>query len=207
MDLKSFYMKNLFKILILLSISHSTLAKSKVLFLGDSLTEGYGISKESTYPVILQKVLNSKYQISIDILNGSVSGSTTASSLSRLKWFLKGKPNILVLALGSNDGLRGVDLSTSKENLKKTILLAKENSMKIILAGMYIPPNYGPKYTSEFKNMYKELESELKVVLIPFLLEGVATIKNLNLSDGIHPNEKGHEIMANTLLKYIRPLL
>lgn len=207
MDLKYYYMKNLTKIFIFTFLTLSSFAQQKVLFLGDSLTEGYGISKDRTYPVLIKKILKEKHNISIETLNGSVSGSTTASSISRLKWFLRGKPNILVLALGANDGLRGVDLKTSKDNLRKTILLAKENSMKVILAGMYIPPNYGPKYTTQFKSMYKELEIELDVVLIPFLLEGVASVKKLNLSDGIHPNELGHEKIAQTLLKYIRPLL
>jgi acyl-CoA thioesterase-1 len=200
-------MKNLLKIITIFSLLFSAYAQKKVLFLGDSLTEGYGIAKENSYPVVLQKVLKSKHNTSIEILNGSVSGSTTASSLSRLKWFLRGKPDVLILALGANDGLRGVDLSSSKENLKKTIILAKENSMKVILAGMYIPPNYGPKYTKEFRQMYKDLEKEMEVILVPFLLEGVASVKELNLSDGIHPNEKGHKVMAKTLIKYIRPLL
>ncbi|WP_127715834.1 arylesterase [Halobacteriovorax sp. HLS] len=200
-------MKKLYKILLILFISFSTLAAKKILFIGDSLTEGYGVAKEKSYPIILKELLKSDHSIDIEVLNGSVSGSTTASSFSRFKWFLKGKPDILVLALGANDGLRGIDLKASKINLSKTIELAQENGIKVVLAGMYIPPNYGPKYTSEFKKMYLSLEKEYKLTLIPFLLDGVAANKDLNISDGIHPNENGHEVIAKNLVKYLRPLL
>lgn len=179
----------------------------KILFLGDSLTEGYGIAKEKAYPYILKQDLLEKEKIKIEIINGSVSGSTTASAESRLKWFLRGKPDILVLALGANDGLRGIDLKSSKNHLSKTIILAQKNKVKVVLAGMYIPPNYGVDYTTKFRSMYRELEKEYKVLLIPFLLDGVAADKKLNQSDGIHPNELGHEVMAKKILKYLRPLL
>jgi acyl-CoA thioesterase-1 len=200
-------MKSLIKILFIVLISFNTLAVKKVLFLGDSLTEGYGVSKDAAYPVILQDLLLKEHKIKIDILNGSVSGSTTASSISRLKWFVRARPDILVLALGANDGLRGIDLKSSKENLSKTIKLALDNKMTVILAGMYIPPNYGPTYTKDFRKMYLELESEYKLTLIPFLLDGVAANKKLNISDGIHPNELGHKKIAENLVKYLRPLL
>mgnify|MGYP000055957668 FL=1 len=113
----------------------------------------------------------------------------------------------LILALGANDGLRGIDLASSKENLSKTISLAKEKGLTIVLAGMYIPPNYGPKYTSEFKQMYQDLQKKFDLVLIPFLLEGVAANKDLNISDGIHPNELGHKKIAQNLIPFLRPLL
>ncbi|ATH07587.1 arylesterase [Halobacteriovorax marinus] len=194
------------KLLLILSIlfSYSAFSKTKVLFIGDSLTEGYGVAKESAYPMILKSLLKEKHKKDIEVINGSVSGSTTASGLSRLKWFLRSKPEVLVLALGANDGLRGIKLDSSKENLKAIIKLAKDKNMKVILAGMYMPPNYGPDYTKKFRNMFTTLKEEMKIDLIPFLLDGVAAKKELNLSDGIHPNELGHKKMAENLLPYFR---
>ncbi len=174
-----------------------------ILFIGDSLTEGYQIDPSKAYPSLIQNELGDDFKI----INGSVSGSTTSSGLSRLRWFLKANPDILVLALGANDGLRGIILEKSKENLIKIINLAKEKKMKIILAGMMLPPNYGEEYTKDFKKMFEELAEDPDISLIPFLLEGVAAEKELNLDDGIHPNEKGHEKMKQTVLKYLRPHL
>jgi acyl-CoA thioesterase-1 len=174
-----------------------------VLFIGDSLTEGYNIDPDKAYPSLIQKEFGDK----IKVINGSVSGSTTASGLSRLRWFLKSSPNILVLALGANDGLRGIVLEKSKENLLKIIELAQENNIEVLLAGMMLPPNYGKEYTNDFKKLFKNIAKEKNVVLIPFLLDKVAAEPLYNLEDGIHPNEKGHEIMKTTVLKYLRPLL
>ncbi|WP_372651379.1 arylesterase [Halobacteriovorax sp.] len=193
-------------IILLFFISTSVLADTKILFIGDSLTEGYGISKEKSYPYLLKDLLLSKHDTKVEIINGSVSGSTTASGLSRLKWFLRSKPEVLILALGANDGLRGIELGSSKKNLASIISLAKEKKMKVILAGMQMPPNYGADYTKKFRDMFLELKKEYKITLIPFLLEGVAAKKELNLSDGIHPNELGHKKMAENLLPYFRSL-
>ena len=192
------------KIIILLMLLVIPPAFSKtILFIGDSLTEGYQIDPSKAYPSLIQNELGDDFKI----INGSVSGSTTSSGLSRLRWFLKANPDILVLALGANDGLRGIILEKSKENLIKIINLAKEKKMKIILAGMMLPPNYGEEYTKDFKKMFEELAEDPDISLIPFLLEGVAAEKELNLDDGIHPNEKGHEKMKQTVLKYLRPHL
>lgn len=191
---------------IFIFISCSSFASTKVLFIGDSLTEGYGVAKESSYPFILKKLLLEKYSKKIEVINGSVSGSTTASGLSRLKWFIRSKPEVLILALGANDGLRGINLDSSKKNLADVIKLAQEKSMKVILAGMQMPPNYGAAYTKKFRDMFTSLKKEYKITLIPFLLEGVAAKKELNLSDGIHPNELGHKKMAQNLLPYFRAL-
>ncbi len=192
-------------IFILLCIS-TVHADTKVLFIGDSLTEGYGISKEKSYPYLLKDLLLSKHNTKVEVINGSVSGSTTASGLSRLKWFLRSKPEVLILALGANDGLRGIDLSSSKKNLASIIKLAQDKKMKVILAGMQMPPNYGADYTKKFRDMFIELKKDYNITLIPFLLEGVAAKKELNLSDGIHPNELGHKKMAENLLPYFRSL-
>ncbi|PIK15376.1 arylesterase [Halobacteriovorax sp. JY17] len=193
-------------IILFLITTCSIFADTKVLFIGDSLTEGYGIAKEKAYPYLLRDILEKKYSKKIEVINGSVSGSTTASGASRLKWFLRSKPEVLILALGANDGLRGIDLTSSKKNLAAIISMAKSKDMKVILAGMYMPPNYGRDYTKKFRDMFVELKKEYSVTLIPFLLEGVAAKKALNLSDGIHPNELGHKKMAENLLPYFRSL-
>jgi acyl-CoA thioesterase-1 len=187
-------------------LSPALYAGSTLLFIGDSLTEGYGVPKEKSYPSLVASSLKKK-GLKIKLLNGSVSGSTTASGLSRLRWFLKAKPNILILALGANDGLRGVKLSDSEKSLRKIIKLAINNKIKVVLAGMLLPTNYGEKYRTDFKKMYKRLEVEFTLVKIPFLLSGVGGEAKYNQEDGIHPNEAGHEIIALTVLKTLDPLL
>lgn len=180
--------------------------QTTVLFLGDSLTEGYGVAKEKSYPNLVEQALKQKGK-PIKILNGSVNGSTTASGLSRLRWFLKANPNVLLLALGANDGLRGIKLESSEKNLRKIIAKAKERNMKIIIAGMLLPTNYGPEYRTKFEKMFAKLAKELDLTYIPFLLVGVGGEKKMNQEDGIHPNEKGHEKIAQTVLKFLEPLL
>ncbi|MFT6070644.1 MAG: acyl-CoA thioesterase-1 [Bacteriovoracaceae bacterium] len=196
----------LIPLFLIVLFSHSLYAGSTLLFIGDSLTEGYGVPKEKAYPSLVAKELEKKGK-TIKLLNGSVSGSTTASGLSRLRWFLKAKPSILILALGANDGLRGVKLSDSEKNLRKIIELAKENKIKVVLAGMLLPTNYGEAYRTDFEKMYKKLEKEFSLVKIPFLLEKVGGEAKYNQEDGIHPNVAGHEIIAQTVLKTLDPLL
>ena len=181
----------------------------KILCLGDSLTEGYGVPKHESYPSLLQSLLQNEGYKSVEVANGGISGSTTASSLRRLQWHLKGKkkPDIVILALGANDGLRGQDVKNSQENLEKTIELAQKNKIRILLAGMKMPPNYGNKYTKEFEAIFPKLAKKYNLPMIPFLLAGVATEKDLNLPDGIHPNGEGYKIVANTVLKYLKPLM
>ena len=201
-------MKISFFIWLFLIISTSVFSadQTTILFIGDSLTEGYGVDKKNSYPALIEKQLLSEGK-KVKVMNGSVSGSTTSSGKKRLRWFLKGKPKFLILALGANDGLRGIKLDVSKKNLDEIIALANKNKIHVLLAGMMLPPNYGPDYTKKFKSMYSTLAKKHKLTLIPFLLEGVASIKELNQADGIHPNEKGHVIMKDTVLKYLRPLL
>lgn len=188
------------------AVGETQAEKKVILFLGDSLTEGYGIDESKAYPVLVGQALK-KDGINVEILNGSVSGSTTASGVSRLRWFLKKKPDIMLLALGANDGLRGLKVENSKENLSKIISLAKQNDIKVVLAGMLMPPNYGASYRSEFEDMYKSLVKDNKLEFIPFLLEGVAGVKNLNIADGVHPNEKGHEVMAKLVTRKFKEIL
>ncbi|MEH0862581.1 arylesterase [Halobacteriovorax sp. DPLXC-1] len=194
------------KLLLVLLISFSAFASNKVLFLGDSLTAGYGIDPEKAYPNLVRDILK-KEGIEITVMNASISGSTSASAVSRLKWSLRGKPDVMLLALGANDGLRGIKLHSTKDNLKKAIKLAKSKGVKVILAGMQIPPNYGPEYTKEFKKMFPDLKKEEGVTLLPFLLKDVAGQRKLNLDDGIHPNEEGHKIIAKTVAPFIKGAL
>lgn len=185
-----------------LFLSESARASDKsILFLGDSLTEGYGIDETKAYPVLVGK------ELGVKILNGSVSGSTTASGLGRLKWFLKAKPTHMLLALGANDGLRGLKLEDSKKHLESIIELAQKNGIDVVLAGMLMPPNYGESYRAQFKSMYEGLAKKYKLDFIPFLLEGVAANPTLNISDGIHPNEAGHEIIARLVSKKFKEIL
>ena len=177
-----------------------------VLMLGDSLTEGYGVSTEQAYPHLVEQQLKSEGH-DVKVISAGVSGATSASGPPRLKWYLKAKPDILVLALGANDGLRGISINSLEKNLSTTIEMAQKNNMLILLAGMRMLPNYGPKYTKEFAELYPKLAKKYKLDLIPFLLDGVAAQPQYNLPDRIHPNEKGHKILANTVTQYLKPLL
>ena len=181
----------------------------KVLLLGDSLTEGQGVAEDATYAANLERELKALGRTDIIIRNAGLGGSTSASGLSRLRWHLKEKPppDILVLALGPNDGLRGLDTGAMKRNLRAVVRLAAEKKMKVLLAGMKIPPNYGRDYAARFQAVFAELAREERVALIPFLLEGVAADPELNLPDGIHPNEAGYRVVAATVLKHLLPLL
>lgn len=200
--MKKWFIFSCFLFLFIRPLGAESIAPIKVLFLGDSLTEGYGVSKDKSYPEIVKKILLKK-GVAIEVLNGSVSGSTTASSESRLKWFLKAKPAILFLAVGANDGLRGIKVEESQKNLRECIQKAKSANLKVILAGMMVPPNYGPDYSKKFRKMYSDVASEESVTLMPFLLENVAGEKSLNQEDGIHPNELGHVKMAENVSKYL----
>ena len=178
-------------------------APVRILFLGDSLTAGLGVEPREAYPSLIQKMLEDKQMHHITITNGSISGSTTAGAVSRLKWFLRAKPDILVLALGANDGLRGLSLDEMEKNLDGTIALAKENRIRVILAGMEIPPNYGPEYTKAFREVFPSLARRHQIEFIPFLLENVAGNPSLNQADGIHPNAQGHRIIAAHVLPFL----
>ena len=179
----------------------------KILVLGDSLTEGYGIDSEKAFPAILEEMAKAKGHEDVKVINGGVSGSTTASGLSRLNWFFKAKPEIIIIALGANDGLRGLKVEKSKENLEAIITKSKEKGLKVILGGMKMPRNYGKEYRDQFEKMYKDLYKKHKVIFIPFLLKNVGGVPKLNLADGIHPNEEGHKVVAKNVYEYLGPLL
>lgn len=179
-----------------------------LLFFGNSLTAGYGIDQEDAFAGLTQDRIDS-LGLDYRVINGGLSGETTAGGLSRLDWFLEDEPTIFVLELGGNDGLRGILPAESKRNLIGIIdkVRAKYPDTKIILAGMQIPPNMGQEYTEEFKSIYPEVAAEKNVTLIPFLLENVGGIPELNLPDGIHPTEEGHKIVFETIWPYIESLI
>lgn len=179
-----------------------------ILFFGNSLSAGYGIDPEDAFPGLVQARLDSLGE-NFKVINGGLSGETTAGGLSRLDWFLEEEPYIFVLELGGNDGLRGIQLSETKKNLLAIIdkVRSKYPDTKIILAGMQIPPNMGQEYTNEFMKIYPAVAAEKQVTLIPFLLEGVAGNPELNLPDGIHPTEEGHQIVFGTVWPFIEELI
>lgn len=193
-------MKYIYFILTLL-INFSAFGKT-ILILGDSLTEGYQLAKEEAYPSLIEKELSKKHP-DIKVINGGVSGATSASGLKRLDWYLKARPEIMVLALGANDGLRGLKPNDTEKNLSLTIEKAQSRQIKVILAGMKMPPNYGEKYRKEFESVFEKIAHKYKLKSIPFLLEGVGGVPELNLPDGIHPNKKGHEVMAKNVLRVL----
>lgn len=190
----------------LMMFSLNLWAKEKIVFIGDSLTAGYGVEKEYAYPALVQKKID-ELGLNWEVINGGISGSTTASGMSRMKWFIKTQMKIVVLALGANDGLRGIKVEESEKNLAQTIEFAQQNKIKVILAGVQIPPNYGKEYTENFKNIYPKLAQKYNVPLIPFIIEGVAGKREFNISDGIHPNREGHKIVSETVFKYIKEYL
>lgn len=182
--------------------------KKTILFFGNSLTAGYGIDQDDAFAGLIQARLDSLGK-DFRVINGGLSGETTAGGLSRLDWFLEDEPYIFVLELGGNDGLRGILLSETKSNLLAIIdkVRGKYPDTKIILAGMQIPPNMGIEYTQEFSAIYPAVAKEKNVTLIPFLLEGVAGNRDLNLPDGIHPTEEGHKIVMETVWPFIESAL
>ncbi|MEO0508122.1 MAG: arylesterase [Bacteroidota bacterium] len=171
-----------------------------ILFFGDSLTAGYGLELEEAFPALVQKRLDS-LDFKYTVINSGLSGETTSGGRNRLNWVLKQKVDIFVLELGANDGLRGIPLVETRKNLQAIINLVKQKNedTQIVLAGMQIPPNMGPEYTTEFRKIFPELATENEIALIPFLLEGVAGIPTLNLEDGIHPNTEGHQIVLENV--------
>ena len=199
-------MMRLLWLLLILSLnawSAESAAPKKFVLIGDSLTEGYGVARDQAYPALVQKKLGDKVQI----INASISGSTSASAPSRMKWQLKSKPDLILLALGANDGLRGLPVDKIEENLSAAIALAEAEHIKVILGGMYLPPNYGAEYTAQFKKVFKKVADKHNIPMIPFLLNGVAGKAELNQADGIHPNEKGHAIVADTVYQAVKKLL
>ena len=188
------------------SAARVTDARPKIVALGDSLTAGYGLSETQAYPALLQRRIDAdgyKFQV----VNAGVSGDTTAGGLRRLDWALQGEVKILIVALGGNDGLRGLPVGEMKRNLSKIIATARARGITVVLAGIEAPPNYGAEYASSFRAVFSDLAREERVVFIPFLLDRVAGLPHLNLGDGIHPNEQGAAIVSETVWQAVKPVL
>jgi acyl-CoA thioesterase-1 len=180
--------------------------KPRIVFLGDSLTAGLGLPPDQSYPSLIAKKLD-EHDLDYEVVNAGVSGDTSAGGVRRLDWSLEGDVKVLVVALGANDGLRGLPTGDLKKNLASILARARDKQIAVILAGMEAPPNNGPDYTREFRKVYVELAAEYKVRLIPFLLQGVAGDASLNQPDGIHPNTRGAAIVADLVWKELAPAL
>lgn len=186
-----------------------TVAKKKtIVFFGNSLTAGYGLSPSQAFPAIIQKKIDS-LGLPYEVINAGVSGETSSGGKTRIDWILRQPVDIFILELGANDGLRGIPLSETKKNLQAIIdkVKSKNAATKLIFAGMEIPPNMGQKYTTEFRNIYTELAAKNAMTLIPFILEGVGGEPALNQEDGIHPTAEGHKIVAANVWKSLEKLL
>ena len=177
-----------------------------ILVLGDSLTAGFGLPEEENYPSLLQNRLREN-GFPHRVVNGGVSGDTSAGGLARLDWLFRQRVDILLVALGGNDGLRGLSPESMRENLARIIQRAEKEGARVLLAGMKIPTNYGKDYRGRFEAVYPNLAKEYGVALVPFLLEDVAAVPGLNQPDGIHPNTEGARKVAETVWPHLKALL
>ena len=187
----------------------TTQSKKRIVVFGDSLTAGYGLDNvNDAFPGVLQSMIDS-LQLKYTVVNSGVSGETTAGGRNRIDWILSQKPDVFILELGGNDGLRGVSLKETRQNLQSIItsVQTKYPDCQIVLAGMQIPPNLGQDYTAEFKNIFPEIAEKNNIKLIPFLLEDVGGIQELNQPDGIHPTKEGHQIVAKNVWSILGPRL
>jgi acyl-CoA thioesterase I len=179
----------------------------KILIYGDSLSAAYGIAQQQGWSILLQKKLIAKHY-QYDVINASISGETTSGGLSRLATTLdEFKPNIIILELGANDGLRGLPLKEMTQNLSTMITLSKKSKAKVLLVSMRIPPNYGSKYTASFSQIYSQLSQQHKVLLVPFMLENIAAKPNLIQDDGLHPNARGQPIILENIWPKLQLML
>jgi acyl-CoA thioesterase-1 len=177
-----------------------------VVFLGDSLTAGLGVNEDQAYPAVVAQRL-AKAGHPVRLLNAGVSGDTSAGGLRRLQWLLAQHPAIVVVGLGSNDGLRGLPLEQTEANLRDIIARARDAKCRVLLLGMMVPPNYGPDYAPKFAAMFPRIAKDLDVPLVPFLLEGVGGRSDLNQGDGIHPTAAGHRILAENVYPKLEPIV
>jgi acyl-CoA thioesterase-1 len=186
----------------------SAVTKKTIVFFGNSLTAGYGLSPSEAFPAIIQNKIDS-LGLPYKVINAGVSGETSSGGNGRIDWILKQPLDVFVLELGANDGLRGIPLSETKKSLQSIIdkVKAKYPEAKLVLAGMQIPPNMGVTYTTEFRNIYPDLAKKNAAMLIPFLLEGVGGDLKLNQQDGIHPTAEGHQIVAENVWRVLEDLL
>ncbi len=183
-------------------------ARKNIVFFGNSLTAAYQLSPEQGFPALIQQKIDS-LGLAYTCVNAGLSGETTADGVHRVDWILQQPVDVFVLELGGNDALRGLPVAKSKENLQAIVqkVQAKYPSCKIVIAGMLAPPNLGAAYTNAFRDMFADIAKTNKAAIIPFLLENVGGIPDLNLEDGIHPNPTGQKIVAENVWKVLKPLL
>jgi acyl-CoA thioesterase-1 len=201
-------MRYVFLALLLFLFAFGFQDEKVILFLGDSLSAGFGLDVAEAFPSLIQKRIEQE-KLPFKVVNAGLSGETTAGGLRRIDWLLKQKVDVLVIELGGNDGLRGIAPSETEKNLQGIIDKAREKNpdMVIVLAGMQAPPNMGKDYTEKFRAIFPRLAKKNSITLIPFLLEGVAGNPNLNLPDGIHPTAEGHRLIAQTVWSTLNPVL
>jgi len=178
----------------------------RIVVLGDSIAAGLGLPQSQAFPALLQAHLDA-LGYTAEVVNAGVSGDTTAGALRRLDWALDGDVRILIVALGGNDGLRGLPVEQMKANLGRIIETAQSRGIAVLLAGMEAPPNFGPSYTARFRQVFIELTRQYKVTLVPFLLAGVAGRPELNQADGVHPNAEGARVVADTVWQALHPMV
>jgi acyl-CoA thioesterase-1 len=178
----------------------------RVVALGDSLTAGLGIPRDQAYPAVLQEKLTAK-GYAFEVINAGVSGDTSADGLRRVNWALEGDVRLLIVALGANDGLRGLPAGQMKRNLQGIIDRARQRGIPVLLVGMEAPPNYGEQYAAQFRQVFQDLAKENALVFVPFLLEGVAGVMDLNQPDGIHPTAAGAARIADRLWPVVETMI
>ena len=184
-------------------------AKQKtILFFGNSLTAGYGLEPAQAFPALIQEKLDSA-NLNYKVINAGLSGETSAGGKSRISWVLRQPIDVFVLELGANDGLRGIPLASTRQNLQAILDTVRQKSpgAQLVIAGMQLPPNLGAAYTGEFREIFRELAQQNNATLIPFLLEGVGGVPNLNQPDGIHPTAEGHRIVSQNVWQVLQPVL
>lgn len=179
-----------------------------ILFFGNSITEGYQLEQSEAFPALIQQKLDS-LQLDYTTINAGLSGETSSGGVGRVKWVLNQQVDIFVLELGANDGLRGINPEETNKNLRAIIetVVEKNAATKILLCGMMVPPNMGPDYGAKFKEIFPSIAKDYEVTYLPFLLDGVAGIPELNLQDGIHPTPEGHKIVAQNIWEKLEPML
>jgi acyl-CoA thioesterase-1 len=181
-------------------------AERVIVALGDSLTAGLGVAADEAYPALLEARL-AREGYAYRVVNAGVSGDTTAGGLRRVDWVLRAKPEIAIVALGANDGLRAQNPQAMRENLTAIVKRLQAAGARVLLVGMRLPPNYGADYTTEFQAVFPEVARSTGAAFMPFLLDGVAADTRLNQPDGIHPTAAGYQVIADRLWPYLRPLL
>lgn len=180
--------------------------RPRIVAYGDSLTAGLGLLEQEAYPAVLQRKIDAAgYQF--EVVNAGLSGDTSAGGVRRLDWALEGEVRVLIVSFGGNDGLRGLPVAQMKENLSTIIDKARERNVVVILAGMEAPPNFGAEYATSFRQAFRDVAMKKRVLFIPFLLKDVAGRSEMNQSDGIHPNQQGAQIVADTVWSVLEPLL